>query len=146
MHSYFETVVVVDIMKVKRYFRMALASWVNTFLFPNIYRRVMFLYIKKKIKHGYYRSCMFNTSLFYKINFQGFYVLIVCRRPIFSPRSHTNLFSPYNETIMRAIERHLCSIWMSLLERMELNWVEYQIMCGIEMSCNSFSIVWMSLN
>jgi hypothetical protein len=29
---------------------------------------------------------------------------------------------------------------------MELNWVEYQIIHGIEMRCNSNSIVWMSLN
>jgi hypothetical protein len=33
-----------------------------------------------------------------------------------------------------------------ILEMMELNWVEYQIRHGIEMRCNSSSIVWMSLN
>jgi hypothetical protein len=35
---------------------------------------------------------------------------------------------------------------MSILERMELNWVEYQIRHDIEMRYNSNSIVWMSLN
>jgi hypothetical protein len=40
----------------------------------------------------------------------------------------------------------LCSVWMSILERLELNWAEYQIRDGIEMRCNSNSIIWMSLN
>jgi hypothetical protein len=40
----------------------------------------------------------------------------------------------------------LCFVWMSILERMELNWVEYQIKHGIEMRCISNSIVFMSLN
>jgi hypothetical protein len=35
---------------------------------------------------------------------------------------------------------------MSILEMMELNWVENQIRHGIEMRCNSNSIVWISLN
>ena len=34
---------------------------------------------------------------------------------------------------------------MSILEGMELNWVQYQINHGIEMRYNSNSIVWMSL-
>jgi len=35
---------------------------------------------------------------------------------------------------------------MSELEGMELNWVQYQISRGIEMRCDSNSIVWMSLH
>ena len=35
---------------------------------------------------------------------------------------------------------------MSILEGMELNWVQYQISHDIEMRCDSNSIVWMSLN
>jgi len=40
----------------------------------------------------------------------------------------------------------LGSVWMSELEGMELNWVQYQISRGIEMRCDSNSIVWMSLH
>jgi hypothetical protein len=32
------------------------------------------------------------------------------------------------------------------LERIELNWIDYQIKHGIEMGYNSNSIVWISLN
>jgi hypothetical protein len=39
-----------------------------------------------------------------------------------------------------------CCVWMSILEGMDLNRVEYQISHGIEMRYNSNSIVWMSLN
>jgi hypothetical protein len=35
---------------------------------------------------------------------------------------------------------------MLILERTELNWVEYQIRHGIKMRCNSNSIVWFSQN
>ena len=40
----------------------------------------------------------------------------------------------------------LGSVWMFELEGMELNWVQYQISRGIEMRCDSNSIVWMSLH
>jgi hypothetical protein len=35
---------------------------------------------------------------------------------------------------------------MSILEGKELNWIQYQTNYGIEMRCNSNSIIWMSLN
>jgi hypothetical protein len=45
-----------------------------------------------------------------------------------------------------ALSKLLCFVWMSILEGVELNWVQLQISHGIEMSCNSNFIVWMSLN
>ena len=44
------------------------------------------------------------------------------------------------------LSKLLCCIWMSILEGVELNWVQLQISHGIEMRCNSNFIVWMSLN
>jgi hypothetical protein len=35
---------------------------------------------------------------------------------------------------------------MSILEDMELDWIQYQISHAIEMRCNSNFIVWTSLN
>jgi hypothetical protein len=39
-----------------------------------------------------------------------------------------------------------CSVSMSILEDVELNWVQYQISHSIEMRCNFNVIIWMSLN
>jgi hypothetical protein len=39
----------------------------------------------------------------------------------------------------------LGSVWMSILEGMVLNWVQYQINHGIEMDHDSNSVVWMTI-
>jgi hypothetical protein len=42
--------------------------------------------------------------------------------------------------------RILYSVWILILEWMDLNLIEYQIKHDIEIRCNSNSIVWVSLN